>query len=221
MGSTVILLFPPGRIAWNDDLRAGPRRAHGRADRADPRGWRLTAPAGARGDWRPTATRERLAQRAAMRAAMQRFFAARDVLEVETPAVVRAPVTDLHLHCARVDLGDGLPVLAAYLARICDEATAGRRQRRHLAGLPGGARRRRARPPAQSRVHAGRVVSAGPADGGDGGGDGGVRRCAVRRGRRGRRAASRPSPIATRCDDMPAWTRSTTTTRRCGARPNR
>ena len=23
MGSTVILLFPPGRIAWNDDLRAG------------------------------------------------------------------------------------------------------------------------------------------------------------------------------------------------------
>jgi lysyl-tRNA synthetase class 2 len=60
------------------------------------------------GDWRPTATRERLACRAKMRAAMQRFFAERDVLEVETPAVVRAPVTDLHLQCARVDLGDGL-----------------------------------------------------------------------------------------------------------------
>jgi elongation factor P--(R)-beta-lysine ligase len=61
------------------------------------------------GDWRPTATRQRLARRAAMRAAMPRFFAARGVLEVETSAVVRAPVTDLHLQCARVDLGDGRP----------------------------------------------------------------------------------------------------------------
>jgi lysyl-tRNA synthetase class 2 len=61
------------------------------------------------GDWRPSATRERLMRRAAMRAAMHRFFAERAVLEVETPAVVRAPVTDLHLHCARVDLGDGRP----------------------------------------------------------------------------------------------------------------
>ena len=65
--------------------------------------------AAAGGDWRPTATRERLAKRAAMRAAMQRFFAVRQVLEVETPAVVGAPVTDLHLQSARVDLGDGLP----------------------------------------------------------------------------------------------------------------
>jgi lysyl-tRNA synthetase class 2 len=63
----------------------------------------------ARDDWRPTATRERLTRRAAMLGAMRRFFAARDVLEVETPAVVRAPVTDLHLQSARVDLGDGAP----------------------------------------------------------------------------------------------------------------
>ncbi len=67
-----------------------------------------TAPQHAeRETWRPAATRERLVQRAAMRAAMQRFFDARQVLEVETPAVVGAPVTDLHLQSARVDLGDG------------------------------------------------------------------------------------------------------------------
>ncbi len=58
--------------------------------------------------WRPTATRARLEKRAAMRAAMQRFFTERGVLEVETPAVVGAPVTDLHLQAAGVDLGDGL-----------------------------------------------------------------------------------------------------------------
>ncbi len=44
-----------------------------------------------------------------MRTAMARFFAQRQVLEVETPAVVGAPVTDLHLQSARVDLGDGRP----------------------------------------------------------------------------------------------------------------
>jgi lysyl-tRNA synthetase class 2 len=63
----------------------------------------------ARDDWRPTATRASLERRAAMRAAMRQFFADRAVLEVETPAVVRAPVTDLHLQSARVELGDGLP----------------------------------------------------------------------------------------------------------------
>ncbi len=43
-----------------------------------------------------------------MRVAMQRFFNERGLLEVETPAVVGAPVTDLHLHAAGVDLGDGV-----------------------------------------------------------------------------------------------------------------
>lgn len=59
--------------------------------------------------WRPTATRATLVRRAAMRAAMHSFFAARGVLEVETPCVVGAPVADLNLQAASVDLGDGLP----------------------------------------------------------------------------------------------------------------
>ena len=42
-----------------------------------------------------------------MRAAMQAFFASRGVLEVETPWVVAAPVTDVNLQSAAVDLGDG------------------------------------------------------------------------------------------------------------------
>ncbi|MCU0758589.1 MAG: EF-P lysine aminoacylase EpmA [Steroidobacteraceae bacterium] len=43
-----------------------------------------------------------------MRVAMREFFAARGVLEVETPLVVGAPVTDVHLQSATVDLGDGV-----------------------------------------------------------------------------------------------------------------
>lgn len=60
-------------------------------------------------DWRPSAARAALERRAAMRAAMQAFFAARGVLEVETPMVVGAPVTDVHLRSATVELGDGTP----------------------------------------------------------------------------------------------------------------
>jgi lysyl-tRNA synthetase class 2 len=59
-------------------------------------------------DWRPTATRASLERRAAMRVAMRGFFAARGLLEVETPLVVEAPVTDVHLQSATVDLGDGV-----------------------------------------------------------------------------------------------------------------
>jgi elongation factor P--(R)-beta-lysine ligase len=52
--------------------------------------------------WRPTATREMLAQRAALLARTRRFFADRAVLEVDTPVVVNAPVTDVHIHSAQV-----------------------------------------------------------------------------------------------------------------------
>lgn len=45
-------------------------------------------------DWRPWATREVLAARATMLAAIRAFFAARDVLEVETPLLSRAGTTD-------------------------------------------------------------------------------------------------------------------------------
>jgi lysyl-tRNA synthetase class 2 len=49
-------------------------------------------------DWQPTATRERLALRAALLARARAFFAARQVLEVDTPLLVNAPVTDTHIH---------------------------------------------------------------------------------------------------------------------------
>ena len=56
--------------------------------------------------WRPTATRERLAQRAALLAAVRQFFAARSVLEVETPMLVNAAVTDVNLRPVELALGD-------------------------------------------------------------------------------------------------------------------
>lgn len=55
-------------------------------------------------DWRPTAAREMLQLRAALLARTRDFFAARGVLEVDTPIVVNAPVTDVHIHSARVTL---------------------------------------------------------------------------------------------------------------------
>jgi lysyl-tRNA synthetase class 2 len=45
-----------------------------------------------------------LEQRAALQARTRRFFAARSVLEVDTPIVVNAAVTDVHIHSARVHL---------------------------------------------------------------------------------------------------------------------
>jgi lysyl-tRNA synthetase class 2 len=53
-------------------------------------------------DWRPTASRRMLELRAALLARTRAFFAARGVLEVDTPIVVNAPVTDVHIHSARV-----------------------------------------------------------------------------------------------------------------------
>jgi lysyl-tRNA synthetase class 2 len=57
-----------------------------------------------RQDWRPTASREMLQLRAALLARARDFFAARGILEVDTPIVVNAPVTDVHIHSARVML---------------------------------------------------------------------------------------------------------------------
>jgi lysyl-tRNA synthetase class 2 len=54
--------------------------------------------------WRPGATRDALRLRAARLAAARDFFAARGVLEVDTPVLVRRAVTDPHLHCASVQL---------------------------------------------------------------------------------------------------------------------
>ena len=55
-------------------------------------------------DWRPSATRETLQLRAALLARARGFFATRGVLEVDTPIVVNSPVTDVHIHSARVML---------------------------------------------------------------------------------------------------------------------
>ncbi len=54
--------------------------------------------------WRPTASREMLHLRAALLARTRAFFGSRGVLEVDTPIVVNAPVTDVHIHSARVVL---------------------------------------------------------------------------------------------------------------------
>jgi lysyl-tRNA synthetase class 2 len=53
-------------------------------------------------DWRPTATLEVLRLRAELLARARRYFDSTGALEVETPALVRAPVTDVHLDALRV-----------------------------------------------------------------------------------------------------------------------
>ena len=53
-------------------------------------------------DWRPTATLRTLRLRATMLAQVRAYFAGTGALEVETPALVRAPVTDVHLESLHV-----------------------------------------------------------------------------------------------------------------------
>jgi lysyl-tRNA synthetase class 2 len=62
--------------------------------------------AGAR--WRPTATGARLRLRATLLERTRSFFAARQVMEVDTPALVNAAVTDVHIHSVPVDVGGGV-----------------------------------------------------------------------------------------------------------------
>ena len=57
-------------------------------------------------DWRPSARRERLVQRAALFASIREFFAVRSVLEVDTPALVRRGVTDVNLTAITARLDD-------------------------------------------------------------------------------------------------------------------
>jgi elongation factor P--(R)-beta-lysine ligase len=54
--------------------------------------------------WRPSAALATLQLRAQLLAAARHFFAERGVLEVDTPALVRHAVTDLHIHSAQVQL---------------------------------------------------------------------------------------------------------------------
>jgi len=55
-------------------------------------------------DWRPSAALPALRLRAELLCAARAFFAVRGVLEVDTPALVRHAVTDVHIHCASVQL---------------------------------------------------------------------------------------------------------------------
>jgi lysyl-tRNA synthetase class 2 len=58
----------------------------------------------AREEWRPTSSLRGLRRRAQLLARTRRFFAARGVLEVDTPLLIRRAVTDVHLHSAEVQL---------------------------------------------------------------------------------------------------------------------
>ncbi|HGS5157505.1 TPA: elongation factor P--(R)-beta-lysine ligase [Vibrio parahaemolyticus] len=49
-------------------------------------------------NWQPTASIEQLRQRATLIAAIRQFFAERQVMEVDTPAMSHVTVTDIHLH---------------------------------------------------------------------------------------------------------------------------
>ena len=55
-------------------------------------------------NWQPTASLPTLRLRAELLAATRNFFAARGVLEVDTPALVHHAVTDRHIHSAQVQL---------------------------------------------------------------------------------------------------------------------
>ncbi|HNR22142.1 MAG TPA: EF-P lysine aminoacylase EpmA [Steroidobacteraceae bacterium] len=55
-------------------------------------------------DFAPTATLAQLERRAAALASVREFFAVRAVMEVDPPALINAPVTDVNLHSARVQL---------------------------------------------------------------------------------------------------------------------
>jgi elongation factor P--(R)-beta-lysine ligase len=55
-------------------------------------------------DWRPSATPAALRARAALLARTREFFAARGVLEVDTPLLINTPVSDVHIASASVAL---------------------------------------------------------------------------------------------------------------------
>ena len=57
-------------------------------------------------EWKPTATRTMLEHRCAVLTHARHFFLDRGVLEVDTPIVVNAPVTDIHIHSAKVQFAD-------------------------------------------------------------------------------------------------------------------
>lgn len=59
-------------------------------------------------DWQPSATIETLTIRAAMLASARQFFAARNVLEIETPVLCATGVTDPHIENIGVAMREGM-----------------------------------------------------------------------------------------------------------------
>ena len=57
-------------------------------------------------NWQPGASLEILRHRAALLAKLRVFFAAKEILEVETPALARAPTTDLHIQSLTTEILD-------------------------------------------------------------------------------------------------------------------
>ena len=101
MGSTVVLLVGHDGTALQRALRA---RQHA-APRPGPRAGRMSAPAS--GDWQPTARLDVLRLRATLLQRVRDYFAATGALEVETPVMVGAAVTDVHLESLEVRRADG------------------------------------------------------------------------------------------------------------------
>ena len=71
----------------------------------------------AQDDWRPGVSAQRLRQRAELLRRVREFFAARAVTEVDTPFLVNAPVSDVHIHSATVRL-DPQPTASAQAAPL-------------------------------------------------------------------------------------------------------
>lgn len=61
-------------------------------------------------DWQPTASLDAIRARAAMLAAVRSFFAARDVLEVETPVLSNAGTTDPNIDSLMLGKASGMPM---------------------------------------------------------------------------------------------------------------
>lgn len=72
--------------------------------------------------WQPAASLQALKIRADMLKAVRAFFDQRDVLEVETPILAHAGVTDLHLHNLTTRLsGPGMPVPTTFYLQTSPE----------------------------------------------------------------------------------------------------
>lgn len=66
-------------------------------------------------NWRPSASMEALRKRASVIQTIRQFFAERDVLEVDTPALSHATVTDQHLHSFNTEFNNPLASLSSTL----------------------------------------------------------------------------------------------------------